>query len=149
MFPPKGGISQHYSPRAIITRIPLDYNNNCKHPFGCYVQAHHEPEPTNTQAPRTLDCILLDSFDGPAGGFALLHLATNKKITRRTITEVPITKALITHVETLAKREGITNKLIFLIRHKGKFNSYDYDGSGGCSEPSNRPDRQIEAMQPS
>ena len=116
-------MSQYYSPRAIVTGKPLDYNNNCKHSFGSYVIALNENNPTNTPAPRGLDCIFLDSNDNPAGGFELLHLATNKVITRCKITEIPLTQAVINRVEKLAQRDGVKDKLHFLTRKKGKFSN--------------------------
>ena len=134
MFPPKGGVSKYFSPRAIVTGCPLDYNNNCKHSFGAYVQALQENVPTNSPAPRTLDCIFLDSEDNPAGGFQLLHLASNKVITRRKITEIPLTEAVIHRVEELAKKEGIPNKLTFLFRHRGKFVTDDDAFLAGVDE---------------
>ena len=121
MFPPQGGISAHYSPRAIVTGLPLDYNNHCKHSFGSYVQAGNENDPTNTPAPRTLDCIYLDSIDGDAGGFKCLHLATKKEVIRRDLTEIPIPQVVIKRVESLARRDGMPSKLEFLTRKKGKF----------------------------
>ena len=121
MFPPKGGVSKYYSPRAIVTGRPLDYNTSCKYSFGSYVQALQENVPTNSPAPRTLDCIFLDSSDSPAGGYELLHLASNRIITRRKVTEVPVTSAVIKRVEQLAEKEGIPSKLSFLFRQNGKF----------------------------
>ena len=119
MFPPKGGVSSHYSPRAILTGRPLDYNLHCKYSFGSFVLALNETTPSNTPAPRTLDCIFLDAFDGPTHGYKLLHLSTNKIITRRKITEVPITQTVIDRVETLAKQDGMPTKLHFIMREKG------------------------------
>jgi hypothetical protein len=60
-FPPKGGISEFYSPRMIMHQESLDYNKHCSIAFGTYVKAHQEPSPTNTQHPRTLDCIYRQS----------------------------------------------------------------------------------------
>ena len=57
MFPLKGSISSYYSPQAIITNKPIDYNITCTHPFGCYVQANHESQSTNSPAAYTLDYI--------------------------------------------------------------------------------------------
>lgn len=50
-FPPKGGISQVYSPRGILHHRKLDYVKHCSVPFGAYVQAHDEPTPLNSQLP--------------------------------------------------------------------------------------------------
>ena len=120
MFPPKGGVSMHYSPQTIVTGKPLDYNYNCKYAFGSYVQALQENIPTNSPAPRTLDCIFLDSDESPAGGYNLLHLATNRIITRRKITQVPLTQNVINRVEHLAYKEGLPSKLQFILRKNGK-----------------------------
>ena len=51
MFPPKGGVSSYYSPRAIVTGRPLDYNKSCQYSFDTYVQASQENMPTNSPAP--------------------------------------------------------------------------------------------------
>ena len=56
-FPPKGGISEQYSPRIIMAGKALDYNKHCSTAFGTYVQASQENNPTNTTAPRTIGCI--------------------------------------------------------------------------------------------
>jgi hypothetical protein len=79
-FPPKGGISKYYSPRMILHQQSLDYMKHCSIPFGSYVQVHTEPDPTNTQLPRTLDCIYLRYVDKDQGGHCLLDLRTGRTI---------------------------------------------------------------------
>ena len=54
MFPPKGGVSQYYSPGAIIMGKPLNYNNNCKYSFESYVIALNKNNLMNTPAPKNL-----------------------------------------------------------------------------------------------
>ena len=127
MFPPKGGVSMHYSPQAIVTNKPLDYNQNCKYAFGSYVQALQENTPTNSPAAQTLDCIFLDSDESPAGGYKLLHLDTNWIITCRKITPVPLTQNVINRVEYLAHKEGLPNKLQFILQKNGKLSRNDDD----------------------
>ena len=73
-FPVKGGVSQYYSPRMIMNQTNLDYNKHCVVPFGTYVQANHETNPTNTNAPRTLDAIYLHPTDNIQGGHELMDL---------------------------------------------------------------------------
>ena len=51
LFPAKHGISSYYSPMAIVKNNRLDYSKHCLIPFGTYVQAHNEPDPTNMEAP--------------------------------------------------------------------------------------------------
>ena len=82
----KRGVSKDSSPRAIVPGHTLDCNTSCKFPFGSHVIALNENVPTNTPAPRGLDCIYLDTNDGPGGGCELLHLASGHKITRRKVT---------------------------------------------------------------
>ena len=94
-FPAKHGVSQFYSPRMMLHQRNLDYNRHCQYALGTYVQAHDEPQFSNTNAPRSLDCIYLRYNDNVQGGHELLHLPTNSMLTRRTITPVPITPAVI------------------------------------------------------
>ena len=117
----------HYSPRAIVTNKPIDYNQNCKHAFGCYVQALQENTPFNSPAAQTLDCIFLDSDESPAGSYKLLHLVTNWIITRCKITPVPLTQNVINRVEYLAHKEGLPNKLQFIRQKNGKLSRDDDD----------------------
>ena len=106
-FPPKGGISKFYSPRMILTGNVLDYNKHCSTPFGTFVQAHNENNPTNTMAPRALDCIYLRPVYSQQGGHELLDLATKRIITRRRITVLPITPTIIRTVESMAQQDGM------------------------------------------
>ncbi|KAG7373398.1 reverse transcriptase RNA-dependent DNA polymerase [Nitzschia inconspicua] len=110
-FPAKHGISQYYSPRMILHQKNLDYNRHCQHSIGSFVQAVNEPDPSNTNAPRTLDCIYLRYTDNDQGGHELLHLATNRIITRRQVTPIPLTPAAIQAVHTLAENQGMPRGL--------------------------------------
>jgi hypothetical protein len=83
-------------------------NKHCQIPFGAYVQANNEPTPTNTNAPRTIDCIYLRSFPNIQGGHELMDLRTGRVITRRRITEIPVTELVIQAVENMAHDQGIT-----------------------------------------
>ena len=68
----------------IINGKGLDYNKHCKIPFGAFVQAHHEPSPTNTNESRTIDAIYLQPVeDNMQGGHKVFNLATKKIITRK------------------------------------------------------------------
>ena len=66
---------------------------------------------SNTNAPRSLDCIYLRYNDNAQGGHELLHLPTNSMLTRRTVTPVPITPAIIKQVHTIADQEGMPEGL--------------------------------------
>ena len=106
-FPPKGGVSQYCSPRMILTNNALDYNKHCSIPFGTYVQAHNENNPTNTMAARALDCIYLRPIYNQQGGHELLDLTTKRVITRKKVTTIPLTSSIIQAVENIAKAEGM------------------------------------------
>jgi len=107
--PAKGGLSPYYSPHVILTSRPIDYNKHCQYAFGAYVQASNEPDPSNTNAPRTIDAIYLCPLQGKQEGHELMDLQTGKLITRRRVTEVPVTPVVIKAVEAMAAKQGITS----------------------------------------
>ena len=115
-FPPKGGISTTYSPRAIIEGRPVEFNKHCKLSFGSYVQA--VTQSTNTPAERAKDGIFLRTLDNQQGGYEVLNLATGKPVTRHELIEIPITSDVIKKVEQLAKRDG------FKPHHEPIFRTY-------------------------
>jgi hypothetical protein len=72
-----------------------------------FVQAHDEPVPSNTLQPRTLDCIYLrPAANNVQGGHEVHNLATKRVITRRKLTLLPVSTAVITAVEAIARSEG-------------------------------------------
>ena len=99
-FPNKCGISQYYSPRQIVHREALDYDRHCRYPIGQYVQAHDNPNPTNTQAARTIDALYLRP--GNQSGHQVLDISTNQIIDRSYVTPLPVTPAVIAAVEAIA-----------------------------------------------
>jgi hypothetical protein len=111
----------------------LDYERHCKYQIGEYVQAHEEPIHTNTNAPRSLDCIYLRAMDNAQGGHELLHLQTNKVVKRRRLTKIPITPSIIKQVHALAvldrMPEGlkITNRANNVIFDSAWIAGVDYD----------------------
>jgi hypothetical protein len=105
-FPPAGGLSAAYSPRAIILGRPLAYDTHCHTSFGSFVQAYTRQDPTNTPAERTTDAIFLRALDTIQGGYEVLNSKTGKSLYRYKVMEIPIPKHVITRVEQLAKRDG-------------------------------------------
>eukprot|EP00934_Nitzschia_sp_Nitz4_P004202 Nitzschia sp. Nitz4//scaffold466_size5842//986//4399//NITZ4_009198-RA/size5842-processed-gene-0.7-mRNA-1//-1//CDS//3329552510//4192//frame0 len=105
-FPPRGGISEFYRPRMILHHEALDYHKHCLIPFGTYVQALHEHTPNkNTQHPRTLDGIYLRYVPNQQGGHEILDLHTGRRITRRTVTPVPITPGVVDLVNAMGAKD--------------------------------------------
>ena len=109
LFPVKGGISSHYSPHVIMSNTDWDYKKHCQVPFGGYVQAINEPDPSNTMTARTIDAIYLRPLRNIQGGHEVMDLTTGRVITRRKVTEIPMTTSVIKRVETMAADQGITN----------------------------------------
>ena len=95
IFPAKGGISSYYSPYTILSGKSIDYEKELSIPFGAYVQGSNEPKPSNTNAPRTLDCIYLGPVKSKQGGHKLMDISTGKMITRRRVKELPMTDIVI------------------------------------------------------
>jgi len=104
-FPAKGGISDHYSPHAIIHRYLLDYDR-FKIPFGTYVTAHIEPQRKNTNAARVREAIYLRPSKYHHGrGHEVMDIYTGKVLRPTHVTVVPITQAVIDQVQCLGKQQ--------------------------------------------
>ena len=95
----------YYSPQMLLHHRHLDFNKHCKHAFGAYVQAHDELAPSNTLQASNLDCIYLHPTTSWQGEHQLLHLPTHCFNMRRNITELPITKNVLIHIEQQAPKE--------------------------------------------
>ena len=89
----------------------LDYKKHCQHTIRYYVIGHDEPQPSNTNAPRGLDCIYLSPVQNQQGGHELLHLQTNEVIKRRCCTPVPLTPLIIKQVHALAELDNMPKGL--------------------------------------
>ena len=79
----------------ILHQKNLNYEKNCTYSFGFYIQAYNKPNPLNTTEARTLDGIYLQYTDSHQGGHKILHLQTNKVITKQNITKLPITRDVV------------------------------------------------------
>jgi len=106
LFPVKGGVSKYFSPRTILTSETLDYNKHCKIPFGSYVQATHESNPSNTNIARTLDCIYLRPNKSIQEGHELLDLTSERVITGSHVKVISATQMVIDAVEKMAEDQG-------------------------------------------
>jgi len=91
LFPVKGGVPSCYSPYVIMGGVPLNYKKHLMFPFGSCVQGTLRNDPTNTNAPRTVDAIYLRSVSNDQGGHEAMSLSTGKKITPNRVFEIPVT----------------------------------------------------------
>jgi hypothetical protein len=61
-FPAKNGIAQYYSPHMILHQRNLNYDKHCQYASGTYIQAHDEPDPSNTNAPAPWIAFIFDTM---------------------------------------------------------------------------------------
>ena len=83
----------------------IDYTKHYPVPFGTFVQASQENNPTSTPQPHTLDCIYLHFLSNQQCGHKLLHLGTGRVITCRTIFPIPLTQTAIDLVHAMANHD--------------------------------------------
>ena len=106
-FPPRGGISDIYSPHAIMHQTILEFDKHCGIPFGTYLQANDDTDPTNTQKPRTLDCLYIRNVENAQGGHEVFDIRTGGTCLRPRVTPLPITQNITGIVNNLAIKQGM------------------------------------------
>ena len=102
LFPVKGRLSSHLSPKQIMSGEVVDYKF-CNIGFGRYCQIHEEDHPRNSMAARTQGAISLGPSGNSQGGQKFYTLTTGKVVVRRAWTELPTPNSVITRVHLLAK----------------------------------------------
>ena len=80
MFPRSAGV-QNMSPRFIITGLSTDVKRHCRVPIGAYCHVHDEPDPSNTNIPRTTGALALHAQGNVQGGYNFVNLSTWKFFT--------------------------------------------------------------------
>jgi len=105
-YPPKGGISSHYSPHKILTRRDIDWEHHCAAEIGSFVHAWGH-DTNNSQKCRVIQGIYLGPTDSLQEGHKILNLETGKEVTRPKIQAFPMTRQIIKMVENLAAAEGV------------------------------------------
>ena len=124
-FPAKHGLSRHYSPRMILHQENIDFDRHCTYVLGEYVQAHEDEQIKNNNKSRALDCLYLRPTANHQGGYELLHLQTNRVITRNKVTPLPITPSVLKQVSAIAQMEGMPKG----IKIKNRNNNILFDSS--------------------
>jgi hypothetical protein len=100
-FPAKGGVSTQFSPKTIMSGQTLNYKQ-CSLPFGTYCQVHEEDGPCNSLIARTTGAISVGPASNRQGGHLFMSLNTGRVISRRSWTVIPMTKAVIDKVNSMA-----------------------------------------------
>ncbi len=107
LLPHQDGVSEVFSPRTIVTGIPTDFNKQCRVPIGAYCEVYDEPNPSNTETPRTTSAIALRPVDNLQGSYSFMSLETGARIVRRSWKELPVTKEIIDQVHALADAQMV------------------------------------------
>ena len=105
-YPPKGGISSHFSPHKILEQRDINWEHECAAEIGSFVHAWGH-DTNNSQKCRVIEGIYLGPTKGLQEGHEILNLQTGKPVTRRKIQEFPMTRQVINIVEDMAADEGV------------------------------------------
>ena len=77
-FPIRNGVSEHLSPREIVTGHKLEFDKHCQLEYGKYVKTHEEHD--NSMSSRTTGAIALRPTGNSQGGFYFMSLSTGKRL---------------------------------------------------------------------
>ena len=129
-FPAKGGCSAYYSPREILHKVKISFERHCRVPLLQYVLAHDEPQLSNTLRARALDCLYVGPTDNAQGGHECYHIPSKRLITRAFVTPIPFNPEVIESLDSLGRRQGITDFKITDRRGSLLYNSASIAGVG-------------------
>jgi len=121
-FPVKGGVSETYSPKAIMSGEVIQFKQYSL-PFGTYCQIHEEDGPRNSLTARTQGAISLGPSKNAQGGQHFYTLNSAKVVVRRSWDVIPMPEAVISRVNTLAADQP--HLLTFYDRHKCEIGDVD------------------------
>ena len=93
-FPVKGGVSDQYSPKAIMSGKVIQFKQYCL-PFGTYCQIHEEDGPRNSLLAHTQGAISLGPSKNIQGGQHFYKLNSAKVVVRRSWDVIPMPEAVI------------------------------------------------------
>ena len=116
----RGGVTENFSPRELVTGKVFDVAKHCRARFGEYVEASRDADVTNDMEPRTDACIALGPSGNRQGSVLCLKLSNAKVVVRRTIKQLPMPDRVIKLLNALGKKSGKTS-LKFLNRSRKPF----------------------------
>jgi len=88
-------------------------------PFWKYLQARTNPKQTNSNFPRTLDAMYICPAQNTQGGHDVMDMASGQVITNGSLTEIPISNAIIEAVEEMGYKKGFKKGLKFTYHFLG------------------------------
>ncbi len=98
----KGGVSEIYGPKAIMSGKVLDFTKFSL-PFGSYCQVHEEKLPCNSLVNRTLGAISLGPSGNAQGGHKCFTLNTSWVITHWSWDVIPMHKSIVDRVNFIGR----------------------------------------------
>ena len=81
------------SPREIITGMTLDYDHQCKHQYGDYVQTHEQHK--NTMSLRIIGAISLRPTGNEQGGHYYMRLKTGRRLNHNNVMPLTMPREVI------------------------------------------------------
>ncbi len=112
-FPVSNGISSTYTAPKIVLCHRFDYNHHCWAPFRAYCKTHEDNTPTNNMTTRGCPAICLELMGNIQGTYNFLNLVAGLVIKCCRFDKLPIPDAVITRVEHLAGKLGVSHNLVF------------------------------------
>jgi hypothetical protein len=109
-LPSRSGVSTVLSPQEIVTHHKMDFDKHCRVRFGAYVEAHEDPDISNTLRDRTTACIALGPTGNLQGSIACFDLETGRVLKRRNVTPLPMPDRIIKKGDQVGQ-EGKTTLL--------------------------------------
>ena len=118
----------------ILTGTIVSFKAHCRAPFGAYVHAHEENNPSNKiDTARTSGCISLGPCGNLQGGYKFFSLVSGRMIIRCSFTEIPMPAEVIDRINMFTTKEKQGHELIFHNRSKQLY--YEDDGIEFIPEP--------------
>jgi hypothetical protein len=142
-FPRIDGVSDHMSPREIMTGQRLDYARHCRFEYGEYVQTHEQHDSSMT--PRTIGALALWPTGNVQGTWYFMSLSTGRVLKQNHATQLPMPHEVIDTVHRMARRQKANPRLVFADRNNLLDDSNDdsddelYEGSNSDDDDWSQP----------
>jgi hypothetical protein len=99
-FPVADGVSDHMSPRTIVTGHKVDYVKHCQYEFGEYVQVHEEHD--NSMSARTVGALAMRPTGNAQGNWYFMSLSSGRILNCTHGTKLPMPDEVIDRVHAIA-----------------------------------------------
>jgi hypothetical protein len=110
-FPRVDGVSDHMSPREIMTGQRLDYARHCRFEYSEYVQTHEQHDSSMT--PCTISALALWPTGNAQGTWYFMSLSTGWVLKRNHATQLPMPHEVIDTVHRMAQQQKANPGLVF------------------------------------